>query len=217
MSEEKKYLNDLNAQLTDCIEQIKTVGEDAAAIEKVFSLLNSIVVQEDELRTKYDIGVRFNVVRTQLQSVLKEFDKELAARAEESQDDEKEEQEISSDETLVYVYLFNAQGSILKSWQKLLSPGAMFEHSVNRPIYSELSAVEAMLREKPNIENHAYIIVAIKNADVLEANTETALKDQYGQPLLRLRQGALKTENIKRFVHLNREYNVSSEGMIQEI
>lgn len=216
MNDEKQYLQDLSAQLDGYIERVKSMDEGEEAVDKVLALLCALVEEEKQLRAKYEIGVRFNVVRTQLQSVLDAFEKEREEEVNEKAQQALPENEYTADETLVYVYLFNAQGDVLKSWQKLLSPGAMFEHSVNRPIYSVLSSVEAMLREKPNAENHAYIVVAIKKSDILESDSETTLKDQYGHPLLRLRQGALKTEDIKSFVHLHDDFQVSSEGVILE-
>lgn len=49
---------------------------------------------------------------------------------------------------MVYVYLYNATGADLQTWRKLLSQAVFYEHSINRPIYVDESAIRDYLRFK---------------------------------------------------------------------
>ena len=216
MSDEKRYLTELIDKLNDYSNQIKSLrGDDVEICKQLIDILRSIVKIEDELREDCSMGVRFNVVRAQLQSLLEEIEQEVTYFLNTQASKEGQNSlEIKEGERLVYVYLFNAQGMALKTWQNLLLQSALIEHSVNRPIYAEKEQIEAVLRAKSNKEQHAYIEIVIKDDDILKTAKSGALQDQYGYVLLRVRQGSLRTENIRSFFHEDSEYSVSSDGIL---
>jgi len=217
MSDEKRYLTELETYLGECAQHIKSLvdaADDDKANTEVHEALQSAVDKEGELRENCEIGVRFNVVNTQLQAAVEKFDKAVGIGEEKGEEAAKAEAGLAEDETLVYVYLFNAHGMALRTWQNLLLPSAFFEHSVNRPIYADKEHVEAVLRAKPNKDRHAYVEVVIKKDDIFQTTGGQDLQDKYGHPLLRLRQGALKPKNAQYFFHKDTKYKISKDGQI---
>src|SRR5579864_1277581 len=101
--------------------------------EKLETLINEIkdlISDDKQLRDKHQIGEKFRFVKDRLNSLLDSLEKSLPAIKEEKRG----MQEIGLDETLVYVYLYNAQGLQFKTWQGMLTPKVFYEYSVNRPI-----------------------------------------------------------------------------------
>jgi hypothetical protein len=213
MNDGKQYLEELDGLFQGFLDKIKKLkGNDEAAYHELVEVLHSIVKKETELRDKCDIGVRFNVIHTQLQvlahnveEAVQELIKEQACIV------EKNVFTLKEDEALVYVYLFNAQGNSLKTWRKLLLPSALIEHSVNRPVYAERSQVEEVIRGKANKDQHAYVEIVVKKEDILNAASKKPLQSQC--ELLRVRQGSLKTANIRAFVHVDKSYTTDNKDL----
>ena len=125
---------------------------------------------------------------------------------------EKSIQPLADDEMIVYVDLINAQGKLLSTWQKMLAPRALREHSVNRPIYADFSHIEELVRSKKNPVSHGFIEAVIKKADILVPLEECTCTGPLGHPLLRLKQGALLLKNVRFFYHLDKKYRLSFAG-----
>jgi len=213
MADEKFYLKELSEKLGQSIIRIKrltTIESNAQLLEE----LDNIVNLEKDLRQHCGIGSKFKVVREQLQNILQKYVKKIMQFQKAVKDSGKHIDILAQDEMLVYVYLFNAQGATLKNWENLLLPQALIDHSVNRPIYSGQQQIEKMLRTKQNKTQHAYLIVAIRKNCALQTEENKTLSDQYGFPLLRIKQGALEIDKIKKFVHNDHEYKVSDKGML---
>ena len=216
MSKEKEFLDQLSQLLHSYADDIRELEEDSKVTEKMHVLLKETVLAEKELREQHDVGVRFNVIRSQLHSLLAEFEKELAElQSQKSNPTHTSRSHTLKDgESTVYVYLFNSRGKNLKSWQALLTSQALMEHSVHRPIHADLAHVQEILRTKTPKENHAYLEIIVKQSDILEGHE---LRDAYEHPLLRLKQGALKIENLKCFHHQKTDYRVSPEGGLSKV
>lgn len=213
MADEKFYLKELGNKLDQSIVRIKkltTIESNAQLLEE----LDNIVNIEKELRQHCGIGSRFKVIKTQLQNILQKYTKRIQQLQRVDQDVDKDTDVLGQDEVLVYVYLFNTKGAVLKNWENLLLPRALIDHSVNRPIYTKRQHIEEVLRTKPNKEQHAYLEIAIKKDNILHSAQNDALRDQQDFSLLRIKQGALETSKIKKFVHNDREHKVSNEGKI---
>jgi hypothetical protein len=213
MADEKFYLKELSEKLNKSIVRIKRCTT-AESNEELLKELGNIVDIERDLRERCGVGARFKVVREQLQNILQKYTKKIRQLQLFGQDVEKKTDVLLPDEMLVYVYLFNAQGSTLKNWENLLLPKALIDHSVNRPIYVDQQDIEKMLRAKQNKTQHAYLIIAIKKQSVLQTEENKELKDQYGFPLLRIKQGSLDTAKIKKFIHNEHEYKVTDQGKL---
>ena len=183
--------------------------ENPEDLKKLLDLVRTAAKQDDALREKYVVGEKFRFVHDRLYALLEHLEKK--AQVVETAI-EKEKNRVGEDEVLVYVYLYNAQGLILRSWVNMLTPKVFYEYSVNRPIYIDKAHVESMLRSKTNKAQHAFLTVAVKRADIIESAETTQRKDQTGNPLLRVREGSLHFDNLIFFTHNEHEYIVNSQG-----
>lgn len=213
MSDEKAYLQELTRKLDESIAKLETLDPDEPVDDDTFEILQEVLEAEHQLRKHHDIGVRFNILKSQLETLFHKVEEEVGF-ASQQRANAQDPNTLPADEALVYVSLFNAHGNVLYNWQKLLTPKSLFEHSVNRPVYQEQTEIDSMLARKPNQDQHAYLIVAVKKTDIMADAQTTSLRDPQGYPLLRLKQGALKPEKIKAFVHKAHEYIVSKDGIL---
>lgn len=212
MLQERKYLIDLSHQINDYILQIRSICDEENAAQSAFEILQKVVNTESELRSNCGIDVRFNVIRTQLQTLLKKVENEITSPQSSLECALNEQSSLNKDEMLIYVYLFNTKGSILKTWQNLLLPSALMDHSVNRPIYVDEEHVAAMFRSKQNKEQYAYVEMVVKKKDIISSpQDKDVLRDNHGFSLARLKQGALRLENIRKFVHNGLAYSISDD------
>ncbi len=211
MTDEKAYLQDLTKQLNETIAKLHDLEQAEPVDNETHQIIQEAVNIEHQLRQNHDIGVRFNILKTQLESLSNKVDNEISAKEHKPKINAKNANELAEDETLIYVCLFNAQGQALRSWQNLLLPKALYDHSVNRPIYANQSEIEEMLHNKTNKNQNAYFSIAVKKADIMADENTTTLHDPNGFPLLRLKQGALKNGKIKLFIHNGIAYRIDKK------
>jgi hypothetical protein len=110
------------------------------------------------------------------------------------------------------VYLYNSQGVLFPTWQKMVTAAVLYEYSVNRPIYAEQSLIEAYIRSKTNKAQHAYLAVAIKPTDIIKTPAEA--KDAIGGALIKVREGTLLINKLVLFTHNGHEYTLSETGVL---
>lgn len=176
--------------------------------EQLLSLVKAAVQKDSELRESHQIGDRFRFVRDRLQALAAHVEEQLAHLR---KVDEKIVSEQADDETIVYVYLFNAQGIILQTWQKMLTPSVFYEHSVNRPIYADKSQIEAFIRSKANKTQHAYLAIHLKKTDILPG---LGVKDPIGGELIKVKEGSLKFNRLVAFTFGGYDYVLNASGEI---
>lgn len=176
---------------------------------KILEMVREVVKYDEELRKQHNVGDKFRFVRDRLHVLLAHLEQQHAAAQLSTQPVKK--QEATSDDTTVYVYLYNAHGINLKTWQNFLMPKLFYEYSVNRPIYAERNQIEELLRTKSNKVQHAYLAVTIKQADLLQTNGN-AMKDAVGNTLIRVKEGALRFDQMLSFTHNGNEYTVNEKG-----
>lgn len=177
--------------------------------ENLLSLVRELVERDKGLRDKYQIGDKFKFVRdrlTVMQSQVEENLKTINTEIEE------QTSTLAEDELLVFVYLYNAQGLVFKTWLKMLSPAVFYEYSVNRPIYSDKTHIDSFTRNKPNRAQHAYLSIAVKKDDILPPKDDAIVKDANGNPLLKIKEGSLRIEKLFAFTHNEHDYEMSPEG-----
>lgn len=177
--------------------------------KKVLELVREAAQRDAELRKKYQIGTKFRFVHDRLHAMLARLEQNLLAL------DESQKQSVRKkieDEVLVYVYLFNAHGINLRSWQNMLLPKIFYEHSVNRPIYTNKKFIELLLKSKNNKLLHGYVTMAIKSSDIIKVPDETEVKDAMGSPVIRVREGSLSFQNVIAFTHNGIDYEVNEKG-----
>jgi len=182
--------------------------ENKEQIEALLRLIEDALGCDKALREKYKIGQKFRFIQdrlTELQRCIQEKLTELRLAS-----GEKNQDELSEDEILICVYLYNSQGLVLKTWQNMLNPAVFYEYSVNRPIYAEKDQVEGFIRRKPNKVQHAYLTVAIKKVDMLVSNEKVV--DSVGHPVIKVREGSLRFEKLISFTHNEIDYVVGESG-----
>src|SRR3990167_9962665 len=108
------------------------MGDDLKQYEKLIELLQEAIQRDIELRKKYEVGEKFRFVRDRLRALLTANE----AHVQSIQQIEKNIQQKKDETTKVpvYVYLYNAQGALLRNWITMLTPKVFYEYSVNRPV-----------------------------------------------------------------------------------
>lgn len=190
------------------------MSNDIDENERLLKLVRDAIAHDKELREKYQIGEKFRFITDRLNNLLVHVEESLNAL---KKNEESKVDVISADETVVYIYLYNAQGLVLQTWQKMLSPSVFYEYSVNRPIYAEKSYIEAIIRAKANKNQHGYISVIVKRTDILAKAAEVEPpKDSLGNPIIKVREGSLHSEKMIAFTHNNTDYKLSGNQLVKK-
>lgn len=179
--------------------------------EKLAELMGKAVARDMELREKHGIADKFRFVRdrlNELKTVVDDYLKEI------SKEVVKTKETLSEDEVMVYVYLFNAQGITLQTWQKMVNPSILYEHSVNRPIYTIKEHIESFINRKTNKVQHGYLTITINKKDILIPENPDTLKDIYGNPVIKVHEGSLDFKRLIAFSHNGLDYIVDDEGAL---
>lgn len=178
--------------------------------EKIQKLILDSIETDKNLRDQYHVGEKFRFIRDRLMVLQARIEEEIQSALQEKS---KKLEKIEEGEVLVYVHIYNAQGIVFSTWQKMLSPSVFYEYSVNRPIYKEKGDAEAFIRSRPNKVQHGFITVAVKADNILAALPEAA-KDPIGNPLIKIKEGCLSFNKMISFTHQNIEYVVDETGQI---
>ncbi len=181
---------------------------------KLLAAIHRAIQRDGELREQYQIGDRFRFVKDRLRALADELEQSanqrLAYKA-------KNLKELAADEVIVYVYLYNTQGLQFRTWQNLVTAKVFYEYSVNRPIYSDKSHIEALLRTKSNSAQHAFLSIAVKADQLIKLPLETAPKDVAGNPVIKVKEGSLRFEKLLTFTHQDQEYRLNEEGNLVKV
>ena len=179
--------------------------------DKLLKLVRDAVQSDVSLRQQFQVGEKFRFIRDRLNALL--------ARVEESFSEMKKEEEshikiVAEDEVLLYVYLFNAQGLTLSTWNKMVNASVFYEYSVNRPIYQDKHDIEAIIRSKAVKAQHGYLTIAVKRDNILKVPAEEIAKDPNGVALVKVKEGSLLFPRLIAFTHLEKEYIVNESGTL---
>lgn len=117
-------------------------------------------------------------------------------------EEETEDTKLAVGQKVVYISLYQAHGNNMTQWQSAIK--SIVEHAVSRPVYSREEDIVALIRSKEHPECEAYIVVNVKEDDVIPPYLGKAVQDRFGHELLTLRQGAIALQNITEFVHEQR-------------
>lgn len=181
--------------------------------EKLLQLIHDAVNQDAKLRSDLQIGDKFRFIRESLHALQSHVDEAMQTIKVETQENK---DVLAEDEQLVYVYLFNAHGIELQSWIKMMHPSVYYEHSVNRPIYDRKEQIESVIRSKANRIQHGYLTIAIKKACILKRDDE-AVKDNIGNPVLKIKEGSLKPDRLISLTHNGHSYVLNENGALEKI
>lgn len=183
--------------------------ENPELLQKILEIVRDVVKHDKELREQFVVKDKFRFVQDRLHALLDQLEKKMQLF---EQEEKKAKAGVVEDEVLVFVYLYNAQGIVLRNWHNMLTPKVFYEYSVNRPIYSDKTQVEKMVAAKPNKVQHAFLTIAVKKEEVLQTAETTQRKDAMGNPLIKVKEGSLHFEKLVSFTHNNQEYVVNARG-----
>lgn len=175
--------------------------------EKLLQLATYMLEQDKALREQFQIGDKFRFIRDRLQALAKQVEEGVAAL---QKQEVKKVSELAENEVLIYVYLYNAQGLVFKTWEKMLTPSVFYEYSVNRPIYLEKNQIEEFIRSRTNKIQHAFLTIAINKDHILK----TEAKDVIGNPLIKVKEGSLSFKRLISFSHNGHDYVVDANGSL---
>lgn len=173
--------------------------------KRLLQLIHDTIQQDEKLREKYQVGDKFRFIHDRLQGLRQEIEDILTTT---QSINPVRVIEVKPDEMVVYVYLYNAQGSVMRSWQSLLAPKLFYEYSVNRPIYTEKRDIDAFLRSRSNPMQHGYLSIIVKRDAVKDAS----VKDALGNVLVKVREGSLDVNRFIAFHHNGLDYTLTGEG-----
>lgn len=178
--------------------------------QKLIEVARAAIQLDSDLREKHHIGEKFRFVRDKLHALLDQLEKQINTKeATKKTGDE----QPAEDEIQIYIYLFNAQGSILQSWLNMLTPKLFYEYSVNRPVYLEKAYIESLIRSKTNKVQHAFLTVSIKKKSLIESE---AKKDVLGNPIVKIKEGSLDFNKLIAFAHNDSEYILDDNGRLEK-
>ena len=186
------------------------VGKEERA--NILTFVKEVMAEDVALRDQYQVNNKFAFLRDRLQvifSPLEESAKTVVAIEEEK----KAENALSENNVIVYVYLFNAKGAALSSWESMLTPKLFYEYSVNRPIYADRVAIDALIREKADKRQHACFSVTVKSSDIILSGGG-ASKDSGGSSLIKVREGGLSFDKLNAFFCDEGEYRMNEMGQL---
>ncbi|MDR3491606.1 MAG: type IVB secretion system protein IcmQ [Gammaproteobacteria bacterium] len=210
------YLSETGAlaqELIHTMEDVLSAGSDNEKHVQLITWIRDAIRLDNERREKYVIGDKFKFIRDRFNALLADLESQQEVKTVASNQNLGG---IAEDEVTVYVYLFNAQGLVLQSWRGMFTPKLFYEYSVNRPIYGEKAHIESLTKSKANPVQHAYLSVTIKQKDILQSG-DSAPKDAMGNPVLKVREGALNIAKLVSFTHNAQEYEFDEEkGLIRK-
>ena len=122
---------------------------------------------------------------------------------------------LEDDEMLVYISIFQSEGHNLRKWALQLS--SLRSYLLGRPIYEKEADVAKMIRQKLVQTSEAYVVVAVKNNEIQNFSYQAERIDRFGNPLLTLKDTAVKSDNIFEFVHQNQRYFFVNGKLIPQL
>lgn len=129
--------------------------------------------------------------------------------------DEIQERTLSEDSLLAYVSMFLSDGLNMAKWEMQLR--SLERYLIGRPVYQNEADVKTMIRGKVNPDCEAYAIVAVSKKDVQDFLHQAQRKDRNEKPLMSLKQGAIKSDNIIEFVHRGKHYYFVNNRLREKI
>lgn len=179
--------------------------DDKERKRELYRGVQNLVNEEKELRKQLGIGDRYKAISSRLEALLRYVHQSVSLSKQEATV-ERASPALSENQQYVFVHLFNTKGKLLSRWEAMLSPRLLMEYGVNRPIYAEQKQVEGYIRSRQDADEHAFLMMKIEQSDILPQDESSQNVDTLGQPLLKLKEGALKEQGLIYFFHKNACY-----------
>jgi len=218
--------DDLKQQLIDCVKQEKA---DFMTIAKAFyqksqqtredylALTDAIIGAVDHVLNQNDWEeslflrnaikplkeIREEAIALKKEATITVADQQIALRA------------LEEDEMLVSISVFQSEGDNLRKWELQLS--SLRSHLLGRPVYKKEEDVKKVIRQKLMQISEAFVTVAVKKSDTQDFAFQAERVDRFGNPLLTLKDTAVKSENIFEFVHQGKRYFFRGGKLIPQL
>jgi len=114
---------------------------------------------------------------------------------------------------LIFIVLYQAQGTDFARWLKLLS--TIDAASIGRPIYHTETDAKAFFRSKGESSSDAYVEVKVSPDDILMDDPKNPTQDRAGRALYTIKRGAIKVENIVAMHHQGNAYKYSEKELLK--
>jgi intracellular multiplication protein IcmQ len=164
----------------------------------------------------------FDSVRLSLQTILDNFEALLGIKSSASVSSavESAEQQASDSDAEnkmeVFISLHNSRGgqeNNLLTWESLLE--TIGQQVIHRPIYANESDVKTFIRGAKEPSNEGYVCVLIDDSQLIQRPGEQAKVDRHGRELLMIKEGSVKRQDVKRFVHLSGIYQYEKDKLVK--
>jgi len=193
-----KRLQDINGEITKTLQDAKVLYtiEDSNASLKLVNILDELLGNKEWdatllLRTAKK---RLTGLRDEAQEIANELNETITSTV-----PEQVAATIKEGHIKIYISLYQTQGANLKIWHDMLN--SLAKYSMTRPVYDTEEHIRELIRSKPDLERHAYAVVAMEKNGIID--TENTAMDKFNHELLTLKEGAVQLENIIEFVHAN--------------
>lgn len=196
VKEEKiKCLQNIDENITKTLQGIRTLYgiDELEGSCKLISILDELLNNND-----WESSLLLRTAKKHL-NALKDEAKQITDSFKISEQHEDVVSSLKEGHIKVYISLYQTEGTKLKIWHDMLK--SLSEHSVSRPVYKDEEQVRTAIRSKPDMQRHAYVVVAIPENGII--HFEKPAVDRLGQELLTLKDGVIETRNIIEFVHAN--------------
>lgn len=120
-----------------------------------------------------------------------------------------------SENTEVYIALYQSQGSNMSRWQEVVV--SLVNYTMGRPIYYNEADVRAAIHLNDRNLNHAYAVVRVHNEAILPVPTDLPRRDREGRKLVSLREASIQLKNIARLVHATGQYKLVRNFLVKQI
>lgn len=175
--------------------------------------LITLIKQFQETLTKWphDSGLFFELLQKKIEIMQNQFVQDVATQLPAGTFKNTNETPITSNETEVYVELYQADGDNMDRWAMILK--AIAVQAISRPVYKNEVDVCSFIRAKQQKNREGYAVVKVPNTNIL--HPAVSHKDGAGRTLLQIKSGTLKSENISRFVHISGQYAWQKDKLVK--
>ncbi len=191
-------LQRIDNNITETLQGVRTLYavDDKKASTELVTILDELLDSND-----WDTSLLLRTTKKHLVA-LREEAKQIADKLNDNVDaklDQQVKTALKPDYIKIYISIYQAEGANLQAWQKMLK--ALANYSITRPVYENEERVREVIRAKPDMQRHAYAVVAIPQNSII--HLEKPSLDQFSHELLALKEGAVQLQNIIEFVHAN--------------
>ena len=115
----------------------------------------------------------------------------------------------------LYVVLFQVESDNMLRWEIVLK--AIKTVYTGRPIFNDESAARKATVEQGNLKT-GYAAIWVSDVDIISTQSALAMKDAFGNQIVVLQPNALKSSNIRYFIHGNgRKYDYIDYKLVPSV